>query len=126
MTEADNWLPPDNVQMNPGEVIASRTSPTNIGMALLADLAAYDFGYISVACLLDRTRKTFGTMSKMEHHRGHLFNWYDTQTLRPLAPLYVSTVDSGNLAGHLYVLGSGFRADGPVGRQAEQGTGAGL
>ena len=109
VTEEENWLPPDNVQMNPGEVIASRTSPTNIGMALLADLAAHDFGYISVACLLDRTRKTFGTMSKMEHHRGHLFNWYDTQTLQPLAPLYVSTVDSGNLAGHLYVLGSGFR-----------------
>jgi cyclic beta-1,2-glucan synthetase len=109
VTAQDNWLPPDNVQMNPGEVIASRTSPTNIGMALLADLAAHDFGYISVACLLDRTRKTFGTMSKMEHYRGHLFNWYDTQTLQPLAPLYVSTVDSGNLAGHLYVLGSGFR-----------------
>jgi cellobiose phosphorylase len=109
VTEEDNWLPPDNVQMNPDEVIASRTSPTNIGMALLADMAAHDFGYISVACLLDRTRKTFGTMSKMEHHRGHLFNWYDTQTLQPLAPLYVSTVDSGNLAGHLFVLGSGFR-----------------
>ncbi len=109
VTEEENWLPPDNVQMNPGEVIASRTSPTNIGMALLADLAAHDFGYISVACLLDRTRKTFGTMSKMEHHRGHLFNWYDTQTLQPLAPLYVSTVDSGNLAGHLFVLGCGFR-----------------
>lgn len=109
VTEEENWLPPDNVQMNPDEVIASRTSPTNIGMALLADLAAHDFGYITVACLLDRTRKTFGTMSKMEHYRGHLYNWYDTRTLQPLAPLYVSTVDSGNLAGHLFVLGSGFR-----------------
>ena len=109
VTEDDNWLPPDNVQMNPGEVIASRTSPTNIGMALLADLAAYDFGYISASCLLDRTRKTFGTISRMERYRGHLFNWYDTRTLTPLAPQYVSTVDSGNLAGQLFVLGSGLR-----------------
>ncbi len=109
VTEDENWLPPDNVQMNHDEVIASRTSPTNIGMALLADLAAYDFGYISAGCLLDRTRKTFGTMSKMERYRGHLFNWYDTRTLVPLAPQYVSTVDSGNLAGQLFVLGSGFR-----------------
>ncbi|MEJ7592260.1 MAG: hypothetical protein WKF77_11975 [Planctomycetaceae bacterium] len=109
VTEDDNWLPPDNVQMNPGDVIASRTSPTNIGMALLADLAAYDFGYISAGCLLDRTLKTFGTISKMERYRGHLFNWYDTRTLTPLAPQYVSTVDSGNLAGQLFVLGSGLR-----------------
>jgi cyclic beta-1,2-glucan synthetase len=102
VTEDENWLPPDNVQMNPHEVIAPRTSPTNIGMALLADLAAQDFGYISVGCLLDRTRKTFGTMARMERYRGHLFNWYDTRTLLPLAPQYVSTVDSGNLAGQLY------------------------
>lgn len=108
VTEEENWLPPDNVQMNPNEVIASRTSPTNIGMALLADLAALDFGYISVGCLLDRTQKTFGTMAKMERYRGHLFNWYDTRTLTPLAPQYVSTVDSGNLAGKLYVLRSGL------------------
>ena len=109
VTEDDHWLPPDNVQMNPGEVIASRTSPTNIGMALLADLAAHDFGYISVGCMLDRTQKTFGTISKMERYRGHLLNWYDTRTLTPLAPKYVSTVDSGNLAGQLFVLGSGLR-----------------
>jgi cyclic beta-1,2-glucan synthetase len=116
VTAADNWLPPDNVQFNSGEVIATRTSPTNIGIALLADLAAQDFGYISVACLLDRTRKTFGTMSKMERYRGHLFNWYDTRTLAPLNPQYVSTVDSGNLAGQLLVLGIGLRklADEPV------------
>ena len=109
VTADDNWLPPDNVQKNPSEVIATRTSPTNIGMALLADLAAHDFGYISVGCLLDRTRKTFGTMEKMERYRGHLFNWYDTRTLEPLAPQYVSTVDSGNLAGQLLVLGSGLQ-----------------
>jgi cyclic beta-1,2-glucan synthetase len=109
VTAEDNWLPPDNVQMNPGEMIASRTSPTNIGMALLADLAAYDFGYCSAARLLDRTQKTFGTLTKMERYRGHFYNWYHTQTLEPLKPHYVSTVDSGNLAGQLLVLGSGLR-----------------
>ncbi len=105
----DNWLPPDNVHVNPNPVLASRTSPTNIGMALLADLAAYDFGYCSVARLVERTKNTFGTLSKMEKYRGHFFNWYDTRTLAPLLPRYVSTVDSGNLAGHLMVLGAGFQ-----------------
>jgi hypothetical protein len=66
VTEEENWLPPDNVQVNPHEVVASRTSPTNIGMALLADLAAYDFGYCTVSRLLDRTEKTFRTLSRIE------------------------------------------------------------
>ncbi len=116
ITANDNWLPPDNVHVNPTEVIASRTSPTNIGMALLADLAAYDFGYCSVERLLTRTQKTFGTMAILERHRGHFFNWYDTRTLAPLLPRYVSTVDSGNLAGHLMVLGAGFQQiiDAPI------------
>ena len=109
VTAEDNWLPPDNVHVNPAEVIASRTSPTNIGMALLADLAAYDFGYCSVDRLLTRTQNTFGTLAIMERHRGHFFNWYDTRTLAPLLPRYVSTVDSGNLAGNLMVLGAGFQ-----------------
>ena len=109
VTADDNWLPPDNVHVNPTEIIASRTSPTNIGMALLADLAAYDFGYCSVGRVLSRTQSTFATLSKMERYRGHFFNWYNTKTLEPLLPRYVSTVDSGNLAGHLMVLGSGFQ-----------------
>ena len=109
VTKSQNWLPPDNVQTNAGELIASRTSPTNIGMALLADLAAYDFGYCSVARLMDRIQRTFGTLHNLERFRGHFFNWYDTQTLKPLLPHYVSTVDSGNLAGHLLVLASGLR-----------------
>ncbi len=109
VTELDNWLPPDNVQLNSGQVVASRTSPTNIGIALLSDLAAYDFGYISMGCLLDRTRKTFGSMAHLERYRGHLLNWYDTRTLEPLNPRYVSTVDSGNLAGKLFVLHSGLK-----------------
>ncbi len=109
VTAEENWLPPDNVQLNSGLVVASRTSPTNIGMALLADLAAYDFGYCSVARLLERTKSTLGTLAKMERYRGHFYNWYDTRSLAPLTPRYVSTVDSGNLAGHLLVLGGGLR-----------------
>jgi cellobiose phosphorylase len=108
VTEQENWLPPDNFQEHPTPVIAPRTSPTNIGMGLLADLAAYDFGYCSVARLLDRTQKTFGTLGKMERYRGHFYNWYDTRSLKPLLPMYVSTVDSGNLAGHMLVLRRGL------------------
>jgi cellobiose phosphorylase len=108
VTAQENWLPPDNFQEHPTPVIAPRTSPTNIGMALLADLAAYDFGYCSVARLLERTQNTFATLEKMERYRGHFFNWYDTRSLKPLPPTYVSTVDSGNLAGHLLVLRQGL------------------
>lgn len=112
----DNWLPPDNVQFNPDQVIASRTSPTNIGMALNAFLAAYDFGYCSADQLLTRTQQTLATLFKLERHRGHFFNWYDTRTLMPLHPRYISTVDSGNLAGNLLVLASGCveLSDGPI------------
>ncbi len=108
VTREDNWLPPDNVQEQPAVVIASRTSPTNIGLALLANLNAVDFGYSSVAGLVDRTRNTLATLGRMQRHRGHFFNWYDTRTLEPLSPRYVSTVDSGNLLGHLMVLRSGL------------------
>ena len=107
VTAEDNWLPPDNVQQNPGLSIAPRTSPTNIGMALLADLAAYDFGYCSAERLLARTQRTLETLSRLERYRGHFFNWYQTRSLAPLHPQYVSTVDSGNLAASLLVLGSG-------------------
>ena len=108
VTSEDNWLPPDNVQEHSGQVVASRTSPTNIGMALLANLAACDFGYCSANSLLDRTQKTLATLARMERHRGHFYNWYDTRSLEPLHPLYVSTVDSGNLVGPLLVLHGGL------------------
>jgi cyclic beta-1,2-glucan synthetase len=107
VTAQENWLPPDNIQQNPEEVIAPRTSPTNIGMALLADLAAYDFGYCSAGRLLARVQRTLATLSRMERYRGHFFNWYDTRSLQPLYPQYVSMVDSGNLAANLLVLRSG-------------------
>jgi cyclic beta-1,2-glucan synthetase len=104
----DHWLPPDNFQEYPVAVIAHRTSPTNMGLALLANLSAYDFGYLSVGQLVKRTAQAFQTMETMERHQGHFYNWYDTQSLKPLPPLYVSSVDSGNLAGHLLTLRPGL------------------
>ncbi len=109
VTAEENWLPPDNFQEVPSPRIASRTSPTNIGLALLANLAANDFGYIPLSRLLRRTEDTLATMGRLERYRGHFFNWYDTRTREPLLPRYISTVDSGNLAGHLLILSSGLR-----------------
>jgi cellobiose phosphorylase len=109
VTAQENWLPPDNFQEAPSPKVASRTSPTNIGLALLANLAARDLGYLSAGGLIQRTQDTFATMQRLEWYRGHLYNWYDTRTLRPLLPLYISSVDSGNLAGHLLTLGSGLK-----------------
>ena len=110
VTEKDHWLPPDNYQEQPVDVIAHRTSPTNMGLSLLANLAAYDFGYISVGKLIGRTDNAFQTMQRMERYQGHFYNWYDTLTLAPLPPRYVSSVDSGNLSGHLLTLSPGLAA----------------
>ena len=104
----DNWLPPDNVQVYPSIVIASRTSPTNMGMGLLANLAAYDFGYIQVAELLTLTENSLASMEKLSRYHGHFYNWYDTRTLQVLNPQYISTVDSGNLMGCLITLQTGL------------------
>ncbi|MEP7164737.1 MAG: glucoamylase family protein [Ferruginibacter sp.] len=108
VTEEENWLPPDNYQEYPVERTAHRTSPTNIGMSLLSNLTAHDFGYITTGQLIERTSNTVSTMQRMEKYRGHLYNWYDTQSLAPLSPKYISTVDSGNLAGHLITLQQGL------------------
>ena len=108
VTADDNWLPPDNVQEQPSRTVAHRTSPTNIGLYLLSNLAARDFGYISAPSAAQRIADTLATMSRMERFRGHFYNWYDTQTLHPMPPRYVSTVDSGNLAGHLITLQQGL------------------
>ena len=112
----DHWLPPDNVQEQPAARVAHRTSPTNMGLALLADLSAHDFGYLSSGQLITRTANALRSMQSLERYRGHFYNWYDTQTRLPLAPLYVSTVDSGNLAGHLLTLRPGLMslADAPI------------
>lgn len=103
----DNWLPPDNYQEDPVPVIAHRTSPTNIGLLLLATSSAHRLGYVSTLELVERQELTFFTLSKLRRMQGHFFNWYDTKTLEPLIPEYVSTVDSGNLAGHLIAIKQG-------------------
>ncbi len=110
VNEKENWLPPDNYQEVPVNVVAHRTSPTNIGLSLLANLAANDFGYITVGEFIDRSAATFNTLKSMERYQGHFYNWYDTQTLKPLWPRYISTVDSGNFAGHLLTLRQGILA----------------
>ncbi len=100
-TPTDHWLIPDNFQEEPKPVVAHRTSPTNMGLLLLSTCSAYDFGYISGEALAVRLEKTFSTLLKLEQFKGHYYNWYDTQSLEALLPKYISTVDSGNLAGHL-------------------------
>jgi cyclic beta-1,2-glucan synthetase len=104
VTAYDNHLAPDNFQEDPKGEVAHRTSPTNIGLQLLSEVTAYDLGYITVRELSEHVARTLTTMVGMERFRGHFYNWYDTTTLEPLRPTYVSTVDSGNLAGHLLVL----------------------
>ncbi|WP_411275154.1 GH36-type glycosyl hydrolase domain-containing protein [Daejeonella sp.] len=106
----ENWMPPDNFQEQPAAIIAHRTSPTNMGLALLANLSAYDFGYIGSAELIDRTNNTLQSMLMLERYKGHFYNWYNTLSLLPLQPRYVSTVDSGNLIGHLLTLRQGLLA----------------
>jgi cyclic beta-1,2-glucan synthetase len=102
-------LPPDNFQEDPEPVEAHRTSPTNLGLYLLSTVTAHDFGWIGIVDTSERLEATMGTMSGMRRVRGHFLNWYDTRDLRPLEPLYVSTVDSGNLAGHLLALAEACR-----------------
>jgi len=101
VTADDHMLPPDNFQEDPLPVVAHRTSPTNLGLYFLSILAARDFGWLGLTSTVDRLEATLRTMSKLERFRGHFYNWYDTRDLRPLDPKYVSSVDSGNLAGHL-------------------------
>ena len=104
VTPESNMLPPDNFQEDPKPVVAHRTSPTNIGLYLIATAAARDFGWAGITETVERLEATFETMHKLARHKGHFFNWYATQDLRVLDPAYISSVDSGNLAGHLIVL----------------------
>jgi cyclic beta-1,2-glucan synthetase len=100
----DHWLPPDHYQRGPIERVGHYTSPTNIGLLLLSTLAAYDQGYIGLLEFLTRMQVAFESIAQLERYRGHLLNWYSTQTLQPLLPRYVSTVDNGNFAGCLLIL----------------------
>ncbi|HEX5591265.1 MAG TPA: glucoamylase family protein [Candidatus Limnocylindrales bacterium] len=106
---ADNHLPPDNFQDEPSPVVAHRTSPTNIGMYLLATVTARDFGWIGTLEMVERLEATLATIGRLEGFRGHLYNWYDTRDLHRLEPGYISSVDSGNLAGHLIALSNACR-----------------
>ncbi|MGA6826051.1 GH36-type glycosyl hydrolase domain-containing protein [Nitrospira sp. NS4] len=105
----DHALPPDNFQEDPKPVVAHRTSPTNIGLYLLSTLVARDLGWLGTVEAAERLEATLATMQRLELCHGHFYNWYDTRTLHPLDPKYVSSVDSGNLAGHLLVLSNGCR-----------------
>ncbi|MGZ3280648.1 MAG: GH36-type glycosyl hydrolase domain-containing protein [Phenylobacterium sp.] len=109
VTPTDNMLPPDNFQETPEAVLAHRTSPTNIGLYLLSVVSARDFSWIGTQDAVERLEATLATMARMAKHRGHFYNWYDTRDLRPLDPRYVSSVDSGNLAGHLIALANACR-----------------
>ena len=97
----ENWLAPDNFQEDPKPVVAHRTSPTNIGLQILSNLSAYDLGYIGFGDFIEKSERIFESIHKLEKLNGHFYNWYNTQNLEPLSPRYISTVDSGNLAGHL-------------------------
>ena len=109
VTSDDNSLPPDNFQEAPKPVAAHRTSPTNMGLYLLSVACARDFGWIGTLEAVERLEATLTTMARLAKHRGHFYNWYDTRDLRPLDPQYVSSVDSGNLAGHLIALANACR-----------------
>ncbi|WP_234992388.1 GH36-type glycosyl hydrolase domain-containing protein [Roseisalinus antarcticus] len=109
VTEADNFLPPDNFQETPTSTVFHRTSPTNIGLYLLSATVARDMGWIGQAAAVTRLEQTLLTVQRMPRFRGHLYNWHDTRDLRVLEPAYVSSVDSGNLAGHLIAVAQACR-----------------
>ena len=114
VNESTHWLAPDNVQFEPVEVVAMRTSPTNIGLQLLTTVSAHDLGWLPLPAMVERLELTFATMERLQRFRGHFFNWYALEDLRVLGPAYVSTVDSGNLAGHLLAFRSACRELAPT------------
>ncbi|WP_417774161.1 GH36-type glycosyl hydrolase domain-containing protein [Stappia sp.] len=123
VTPASNMLPPDNFQEDPRPVIAQRTSPTNIGLYLVSSIAARDFGWAGMIETVERLEASLRTMHVLSRHKGHFFNWYETRDLRVLEPAYISSVDSGNLAGHLIVVANACEswADETAGTQARLG-----
>lgn len=105
--ERHNYLIPDNVEEE-GLFEAARISPTNIGLLLNARQAACEFGFLTAPEFAMLTERTLASIDRLEKFRGHLYNWYDTQTLRPLTnDPFVSSVDSGNFIASLYTLHSG-------------------
>ena len=106
LTEENNYLIPDNYQENRKNLYVDRTSSTNIGLSLLSVIAGYDLGYIGLDKGLELIRNIIQTIKELEKWNGHLYNWYNIKTKKPLIPRYISTVDSGNFVGYLYVLKS--------------------
>ncbi|NME83091.1 glucoamylase family protein [Clostridium sp. SM-530-WT-3G] len=104
INEENNYLPPDNYQVRPYKGVAHRTSPTNMGMGIIAEVAAYDLGYITLGEFIDKVDSIITNMSDLKREQGHFYNWYDTRTKEPLWPRYISTVDSGNLLANLWIL----------------------
>jgi len=109
VTAADHMLPPDNFQDDPEPILAHRSSPTNFGLYLLSVVTARDFGWTGTIHAIERLEATLATLDGLARYRGHFYNWYDTHDLRPLDPRYISSVDSGNLAGHLITLANACR-----------------
>ena len=109
VAERTQWLAPDNYQENPEPIVALRTSPTNIGLQLLGITSAYDIGLLTCGEMIERLELVFKALDRMRRHRGHFFNWYELEELQVLQPAYISTVDSGNLAGHLLALNQACR-----------------
>lgn len=113
MNEGDNFLPPDNIQIQPYKGVAHRTSPTNIGLGMVAIICARDLGFLSNEEAALRLEKTLDTIEKLEKWQGHLYNWYNTRTLAPLKPRYISTVDSGNFVCYLMVTAKAIEKEYP-------------
>ena len=101
VNESTQWLAPDNFQEDPEPIVAPRTSPTNIGLQLMSIVSARDLGFIALDSMIDRLEKVFRSLERMRRYRGHFYNWYNLRDLHALEPAYISTVDSGNFAGHL-------------------------
>ena len=106
LTKEDNYLIPDNCQEDRKNKIISRTSSTNIGLSLMAVISASDLKYISKEKAIEYLKNILQTVDELPKWNGHLYNWYNTKTKEPLVPRYVSTVDSGNFVGYLYVIKS--------------------
>ncbi|MBC2399085.1 GH36-type glycosyl hydrolase domain-containing protein [Clostridium tetanomorphum] len=100
----NNWLAPDNYQEYPENGLAHRTSPTNMGMGITSNIVAFDLGYIDLCQCIYRLNEILNSMDSLDKYEGHFYNWYDTNTKEPLYPKYISTVDSGNLLGYLWLL----------------------
>ena len=104
LTEKSHYLPPDNYQEDRKPKVVMRTSSTNIGLALLAVMSAYDLKFENIDYTIELLYKMLETISSLTKWNGHLYNWYNIETLEPLVPKYVSSVDSGNFVGYMYVL----------------------